>query len=131
MAPDTLNLKPFRQALESLRRALAQPKDEYLRDSVIQRFEFTYELSWKALKRYLEEDEGTENVDVLPRRDLYRMAAEKGLLDDPVAWFAYHRARNETVHTYQEAKAEEVYAVAARFVAAAADLLKRLEDRLP
>jgi nucleotidyltransferase substrate binding protein (TIGR01987 family) len=87
-------------------------------------------LSWKALKRYLEEDEGVENVDALPRRDLFRLAAEKELLRDPVEWFEYHRARNETVHTYQEAKAEEVYAVAARFEAAAGDLLKALEDRV-
>ncbi|WP_448568477.1 nucleotidyltransferase substrate binding protein [Thermus sp.] len=34
--------------------ALAQPKDEFVRDSAIQRFEFTFELSWKTLKTYLE-----------------------------------------------------------------------------
>lgn len=122
-------LNAFRFALEALRRALAQPKDEYLRDSVIQRFEFTYELAWKSLKRYLEEDEGTENVDILSRRDLFRLAAEKGLLDDPLAWFGYHQARNETVHTYREAKAEEVYTVAAAFQAEAGRLLERLEAR--
>ena len=87
-------------------------------------------MAWKALKRYLESDEGTENVDALPRRDLFRMAAEKGLLNDPLEWFGYHRARNETVHTYQEAKAEEVYSVAKRFEAAASTLLKNLEARL-
>jgi nucleotidyltransferase substrate binding protein (TIGR01987 family) len=129
MPPEAL--KSFRQALEALRRALAQPKDEYLRDSVIQRFEFTYELGWKSLKRYLEEDEGTENVDILSRRDLFRLAAEKGLLDDPLEWFGYHQARNDTVHTYQVAKAEEVYATAARFQVAAGILLERLEARLP
>ena len=124
-------LNSFRQALEALRRALAQPKDEFLRDSVIQRFEFTYELAWKSLKRYLEGDEGTENVDILSRRDLFRLAAEKGLLEDPMEWFGYHQARNDTVHTYQIKKAEEVYAIAAKFQAAAGMLLERLEARLP
>ncbi|MDQ3000131.1 MAG: nucleotidyltransferase substrate binding protein [Fibrobacterota bacterium] len=71
-----------------------------------------------------------ENVDTLQRRDLYRMAAEKGLLEDPVLWFGYHRARNETTHTYQEAKAEEVYAIAADFVTDAGALLLCLEQRL-
>jgi nucleotidyltransferase substrate binding protein (TIGR01987 family) len=130
MPPEILNLTLFRQALDSLRRALLQPKDEFLRDSVIQRFEFTYELAWKALKRYLEQEEGSENIDAMPRRDLFRLAAEKGLLKDPVIWFAYHRARNETVHTYQEAKAEEVYGIAANFVADANELLECLANRL-
>ena len=130
MTPGSINLSSYRQALEALQRALAQPKNEYLRDSVIQRFEFTYELAWKALKRYLEQEEGAENVDILQRRDLYRMAAEKGLISDPVAWFGYHRARNETVHTYQEAKADEVYAIAAEFVKDAMVLLANLEQRV-
>ncbi|MEO6095841.1 MAG: nucleotidyltransferase substrate binding protein [Fibrobacteria bacterium] len=130
MTPGSINLSPYRQALEALQRALAQPKTEYLRDSVIQRFEFTYELAWKALKRFLEQEEGAENVDALQRRDLYRMAAEKGLIGDPVAWFGYHRARNETVHTYQEAKADEVYAIAATFVKDAIELLANLEKRV-
>src|SRR5690606_7785541 len=131
MAPlKPIHLNPFRQALDSLRRALSQPKTEFLRDSVIHRFEFTYDLAWKALKRYLEQEEGVENVGILQRKELYRMAAEKGLLEDPVVWFAYHRARNETVHTYQEAKAEEVFAIAAKFVMDAAGLLQKLEARL-
>lgn len=129
-AAGSINLSPYRQALEALQRALGQPKNEYLRDSVIQRFEFTYELAWKALKRYLEQEEGAENVDILQRRDLYRMAAEKGLISDPVTWFGYHRARNETVHTYQEAKGDEVYAIAAEFVKDAVRLLANLEQRV-
>lgn len=129
MLPESLNLNLYRQALGALRRATLEPKNEFLRDSVIQRFEFTYELAWKSLKRYLEQEEGSENIDALPRRDLFRLAAEKGLLKDPVLWFGYHRARNETVHTYQEAKAEEVYAIAVNFVADANDLLECLAKR--
>ena len=129
MTPESINLNPFRQALESLRHALAQPKNEFLRDSVIQKFNFTYLLAWKALKRYLEQEEGPESIDSLQRRDLYRMAAEKGLLEDPVIWFGYHRARNETAHTHKEAKAEEVYAMASDFVNDAAALLRSLEER--
>lgn len=129
MLPETLNLTLYRQALEALRRATLEPKNEFLRDSVIQRFEFTYELAWKALKRYLEQEEGSENIDALPRRDLFRLAAEKALLNDPVVWFGYHRARNETVDTYQEAKAEEVYAIAVNFVTDANMLLEQLANR--
>lgn len=112
----SVNLSHLEQAIASLKRALAQPKDEFIRDSVIQRFEFTYELAWKALKRLLEVEEGVENVDALNRRDLFRLAAEKGLLADPLVWFDYHRYRNESTHTYAETKAEEVYAAAQRFL---------------
>ena len=66
MLPEILNLNLYRQTLEALRRATLEPKNEFLRDSVIQRFEFTYELAWKSLKRYLEQEEGTENIDALP-----------------------------------------------------------------
>ena len=46
---NTLDLSSLTKALESLDVALAKDKDEFIRDSVIQRFEFTYELSWKFL----------------------------------------------------------------------------------
>jgi nucleotidyltransferase substrate binding protein (TIGR01987 family) len=129
MSTQHLDLTPFKSALESLEKALAQPKNEYLRDSVIQRFEYTYEFAWKTLKRYLEFDEGVENVDVLSRKDLFRLAAEKGLISDVNDWFEYHAARNESVHTYSEIIAEEIYEVAQKFVHSARKLLDELQRR--
>ena len=43
-----------------------------LRNGVIQRFEFTYELSWKMLKRYLEEY-SLEKAAGLNNRELFRI----------------------------------------------------------
>lgn len=124
-----LDLSSFRMALASLDLALAQPKNEFIRDSVIQRFEYTYELSWKHLKRHLETDEGVANIDQLTRKQLFRVAVEKGLIRNIEAWFAYHRARNETSHAYNQAVAEEVYEAARRFAPDARDLLEQLERR--
>lgn len=124
-----LILSPLQKALSSLKLALAQPKDEFVRDAVIQRFEYTYELSWKLLKRYLEESLGSATVDAFSRKDLFRVGGEQGLIDDVEAWFAYHRARNETSHTYDEKMAEQIYAVARRFADDAEKLLKALEQR--
>lgn len=46
-------LSSFERALERLSDALSQPKNEFLRDSAIQRFEFTFEFAWKIMKGYL------------------------------------------------------------------------------
>jgi len=50
---DNISLK---NALLSLERAIAEPLNEFSRDSVILRFKFTFELSWKLLRRYMESD---------------------------------------------------------------------------
>lgn len=54
---------------------------EQLRNSVIHCFEFTCELSWKMLKRNLEETAATpENIDTSTFQNLIRRGNEKGLL---------------------------------------------------
>jgi len=124
-----IDLSPLQRAIESLERALAQPKDEFVRDSVIQRFEYTYELAWKLLKRHLSADEGADSVAALSRKDLYRLAAQKGIIDDVLQWFAFHAARNESSHAYNESRAEQVYEVARSFAVVARALLVELESR--
>ncbi len=131
--PVALDLTAFRSALASLRKAVtrsqAEPTDDEVRDSVIQRFEYTYELAWKTLKRYLAQ-EGVSEVTTFSQRDLYREAAARGLLEDPVVWFGYQMARNETSHTYNADKAREVHARAVVFCDDAGKLLAELEGRL-
>lgn len=50
---NTLSLELVQEALTSLKIALVQPKDEFVRDAVVQRFEESFDLSWKTLKRFL------------------------------------------------------------------------------
>lgn len=129
IAAKQLILTSLEKAIASLEEVLALEKSVIVRDATIQRFEYTYELAWKMMKRHLERDEGRENVEALHRKDLFRLAAEKGLVGDAEAWFAFHQARNETSHTYEEERADEVYAVARRFAPAARALLGELERR--
>lgn len=124
-----LILTPLHKAVASLELALRQPKDEFMRDAVIQRFEYTYELCWKMLRRKLIEDFGESEVVMLSRRELFRMAADYGLISDSRPWIIYHRARNETSHIYDEHKAEEVYQVARQFLPDAIKLKTELEAR--
>ena len=51
------------------------------------------------MRRQLEADIGRASVAGISRRDLVRIEAENGLIDDVEAWFQYHLARNQTSHT--------------------------------
>lgn len=123
-------LTPLQKALLSLEEVLQVPKTAIVRDSAIQRFEYTFELSVKMLKRYLEMSEVSEAmVDELAYRDLIRLGSEKGCLTDTNAWFTYREARNITSHAYDEKKAEQIYALLGAFALDARLLLTELERR--
>jgi len=126
---DSLILTPLVDATKSLALAIEQPKNEFIRDAVIQRFEYTYELCWKFIKRDLTEDLGSEAINMLSRRDLFRTAADRGLISDPLPWFTFHKARNETSHTYNKKTAELTYSVALEFLPCAQALVSILESR--
>ena len=97
---------------------------------VIQNFEFVYEISVKMIKRQIElEAASPAEVDQSSFRDLIRVAAEKGIIQDAAAWFTYRRLRNLTSHTYDRQKAQEVYRETLVFTADARSLLGRLEAR--
>ena len=95
----------FRKALERLQEALLQPETSLIRDATIQRFEFTYELAWKALKLMLDH----RGIDTRNARDALREGLEQGLIEDGNGWTAMHEMRNLTSHTYDEAIAKQVY----------------------
>jgi len=96
---------------------LDMAKDEELfkqfRNSVIQCFEFTYELSHKMLKRYLKEmSANPEKIEIATFAELIRTGNKKGLLlSEWARWKIYRQARNDGSHTYNENKASDVYEV--------------------
>jgi nucleotidyltransferase substrate binding protein (TIGR01987 family) len=112
----TLDISPFEKAIVRLSEGLARYEldvtDEQIRDGLIQRFEFTYELSHKMLKRFLESISATpEDYDAMPFQNLIRTGNEQGLLlGDWSNWKNYRDMRSKTSHTYNEAKALEVVA---------------------
>lgn len=115
---------------------MAQQDDELfeqLRNSVIQCFEFTYELSWKMLKRYLEETAATpEDIETGTFQNLIRRGNENGLLrSDWLRWKIYRQARTDSSHTYDGGKAEAVYAIAPDFLDEARYLYQQLISRHP
>jgi nucleotidyltransferase substrate binding protein (TIGR01987 family) len=100
-----------------------------LQAGLIQNFEFTYEMSWKAIKRWLENNLNPEAVDGVTRRELFRLATENRLVEDVEEWMIYHAARNQTAHLYDSDLAEETLSLMADFVRAAQRLLDNLKAR--
>ncbi len=126
----SLDFSPIKSLQRALDRALGAPGDEELRDACIQRFEYTFELSWKMLKRQLEQEvPNPSEVDGYSYRHLFRTGAERGMVTDVEAWFDYRERRNITAHTYDEAKAARVFEALPQFSVHAAELLSRLRDR--
>ena len=132
----TLDISAFEKAITRLTEGLARYQldaaDEQIRDGLIQRFEFTYELSHKMLKRYLEEQSPSpEQYDAMSFQDLIRSGNEQGLLmgDWPV-WRAYREMRGKTSHTYDEKYALEVVAGIPGFLEDANYLRDQLRRRL-
>ncbi len=73
-----------------------------VKESLIQRFEYTHEIAWKTAKKYLVEVEGYKS-DMGPN-PVIRLCGELGLLDVET-WLAYSTARQSTSHDYSGFKA--------------------------
>lgn len=99
--------REFHKALKRLEEVLDQEKNEFIRDAAIQRFEFTFDLSWKALKAHLEE---TQGILCSSPKSCFREAFRQGVISYDDFWIVMTDLRNETAHTYSEEKAEEIYA---------------------
>ncbi len=94
----------YRKAVKRLHDALAQTEDDFIRDSIILRFEFTFELAWKALKLWLE----FKQVEVKGSKDALREGLRLGMIEEGAGWTRMQEERNQTSHTYDEKIAIEV-----------------------
>ena len=83
-----------------------QNPDQFIYDSVVKRFEFTYELAWKLMKAYIEYKGGE---DVRFARDVFREAYANGLVKDGEGWLQMMKDRNLSSHTYDEEAARQIY----------------------
>ncbi len=81
---------------------------EFFRDSTIQRFEFSVELMWKLIKRFLEENEG---ISCRSPKSCIREFFSAGYLsqDETLTLLKMVDDRNRTSHTYHEEIAEEIF----------------------
>lgn len=114
------------QLADGLREARQQPRSELLRDGVIQRFEYSHELSLKSIRRVLE-TVFDDPVDQMAYNDVLRVAAERALIDNVERWFTYRSARNKTAHAYDTAVAADVFKAVMPFLNDARTLVRNLD----
>ncbi len=98
------------------------------RDAAIQRFEYTCEAVWKAAQRYLLEVEG---ISAGSPKGSIRACRDVGLLSDDQATIGLEMIddRNLTVHTYNEAVAEDIYSHLPQYAGLLAVWLTAMEER--
>jgi nucleotidyltransferase substrate binding protein (TIGR01987 family) len=100
-------LANYNQALLRLDEALGvNEPNTFIYDSVIKRFEFTYELAWRLMKAYMEYKGGE---DVRFARDVFREAFATGLIMEGEVWLEMMRDRNLSSHTYDEGESQRIY----------------------
>lgn len=118
--------KEYGEAVAGLEGVLAQPKNEFMRDSAIKRFEIAFDLAWKIIKAHVEE----KGIICASPVACFKEAYRQGILNYDDIWVKeLVETRNKTVHTYDEKLAEEVYDVLPRFLQAFQELLNALTKK--
>lgn len=102
-------LRNYQDALQRLKEAIAEftqvNSSDVVRDGLIQRFEFTYELAWKTTRDYLI-DQGI--VDKNSPKSVLREAFAQQLIKDELVWLEMIDDRNKTTHLYSQEEAVRI-----------------------
>lgn len=105
------------------------PQDTIVRDSLIQRFEFTYSITVKTLRKYfIERAFIVDDVNKLSFNEMVRTAIQLNLLKSDLAkWTEFREMRNLISHTYDENVALKVSGIVPDFYEEITYLLKELK----
>lgn len=121
MREGTFNITSLENAVKRLGEILiryqSDVSDDGIRDSVIQRFEFTYSIALKTLRKYfIERAFVVDDVEHMSFNDMIRTANNLDLLKSNLEiWTNYRNMRNLTSHTYNEEIALKVVSIIPAF----------------
>jgi nucleotidyltransferase substrate binding protein (TIGR01987 family) len=102
-----INIDSLIKAFTKFKLFKANDKTEQERAGIIKAFEYSFELSWKTMKRFLAE----RDIIVNSPREVIRMSALEGFIKDPEIWFEFSKKRNLASHSYNEDCSDEVLSV--------------------
>lgn len=121
-----LKMNDLEKSLTRLKEVLKEKKTVIIRDSTIQRFEFSFELFWKVLKKILlyEGEESTTPRDTIAKAYRY------SLINDEDLWIEMMNDRNKTSHMYDESSAELIYHKIAQYTPLMLNTFFKLKERI-
>ena len=119
-------LERFRIVVAERDRWVAEGNGDIVLDVAVKRFEFTYEMAWKTLKRFLD----YLGIDARAPRPVFKEAYAQGLLSDEQVWLDMIEMRNLSSHVYDEQEISRILSELERYLAAFDSLLKQLQQSL-
>lgn len=120
---EKVKLEELKSAFFRLKDGIDKVENDLDRDGVIQRFEFTFELVWKAIQEYAR----LSGLEVVSPKDAFRVAADLKLIENPEIWFVFLKDRNETTHLYSEDQAKEIFSHIPDFIKNVEALISKLQ----
>ena len=105
MTADSSSAQNFLKSLKNLERSVSTPITEP-RDlsGILKDFEMVYELSWKVLKKLLNE----QGHQTLGAKDVFSRAYQLGYLEEESVWLKMIEDRIHTAHVYDETEASRI-----------------------
>ncbi len=92
---------------------------EYIEDACVKRFEFSLEISWKIMKRFLKLRYAKTDQE-LTMNNIFRFMENYDFIPSWKSWQNYYSKRNNTAHEYNQIKAREL-------LSCTKDLIKDME----
>ncbi len=121
-------LKDFSSAIDSLKQAVKEGQSELEIDGCLQRFEFTFELCWKSIKRFLD----SEGILCRSPRQCLKEAYAYGLIKDEKTWLLMMEDRNSSTHLYDRKISREIFnRIQSTHLKEFEELFKKIIPRIP
>ena len=120
----------LKKALSNLDEAVKLSEERELtkleKQGLIQSFEYTYELAWNTLRDFYR---SKGEVDIQGSRDAFRLAFERGLIEDGQVFMNMIKSRQLSSHTYNEETADDIYQdIVNHYFCAFQELVERLQQ---
>lgn len=119
-----IDITSLKRAFKKLKTFAQHVDTEQEKAGVVQAFEYTFELCWKTMKRFLEK----RGRSTYSPKEIFRLAALEKFIEDPEVWFDFLEKTNITSHTYDEEESNVVVGVVPTFLKEVEKLIFFLEN---
>lgn len=82
-------------------------ENDIYRTGIIGQFNLTFELAWKDLQAVLRMH-GVKDAETGSPREILQLGFKLGFVEDPSVWLSMLKARNTSVHIYDESEINEL-----------------------